>query len=86
MWLPDSCMAWEKEMLTCSRKICNCSLKNNIDLKKKSMGAGEMARWLRALRSRVQLPATTWWLTTICNGIRCILLVCVSEESYSVFI
>jgi hypothetical protein len=21
-------------------------------------------------------PATTWWLTTICNGIRCPLLVC----------
>jgi hypothetical protein len=28
------------------------------------------------LRSRVQFPATTWWLTTICNGIWCPLLVC----------
>ena len=35
-------------------------------------GAGEMAQWLRALAAlpefRVQVPATTWWLTTICNG------------------
>jgi len=28
-------------------------------------GAGEMAQWLRALA--VQIPATTWWFTTICN-------------------
>jgi hypothetical protein len=26
--------------------------------------------------SWVQFPATTWWLTTICNGIRCTPLVC----------
>jgi hypothetical protein len=29
--------------------------------------------------SRVQFPATTWWLTTICNGVWCPLLV--SKES-----
>jgi hypothetical protein len=27
-------------------------------------------------RSWVQFPATTWWLTTICNGLWCPLLVC----------
>jgi hypothetical protein len=34
-------------------------------------GAGEMAQWLRALTAllKVQIPATTWWLTTICNEI-----------------
>jgi hypothetical protein len=36
-------------------------------------GAGEMAQrvkhWLLFLRSWVQIPATTWWLTTICNEI-----------------
>jgi hypothetical protein len=36
-------------------------------------GAGEMAQWLRALTAvpevLVQFPATTWWLTTICNEI-----------------
>jgi hypothetical protein len=41
--------------------------------------AGEMAQWLRALTALPevlsQFPATTWWLTTICNGIRCPLLV-----------
>jgi hypothetical protein len=32
--------------------------------------------WLLFQRSWVQIPATTWWLTTICNGIRSPLLVC----------
>jgi hypothetical protein len=36
-------------------------------------------------RSWVQFPATTWWLTTICNGIWCPLSG-VSEDSYSVLI
>jgi hypothetical protein len=31
-------------------------------------------------RSWVQFPATTWWLTTICNGIQCTLLVCVWRQ------
>jgi hypothetical protein len=37
--------------------------------------AGEMAQRLKATgcllfqRSQVQFPTTTWWLTTICNGI-----------------
>jgi hypothetical protein len=35
--------------------------------------AGEMAQWVRApllfQRSKVQIPATTWWLTTIRNEI-----------------
>jgi hypothetical protein len=42
-------------------------------IEKLSVGAGEMAQWVRApdctRRSRVQIPATTWWLTTICNKI-----------------
>jgi hypothetical protein len=31
--------------------------------------------WLLFQRSWVQIPATTWWLTTICNEIRWPLLV-----------
>jgi hypothetical protein len=47
-------------------------------LKKKMHGAGEMVQRVRALtalpeRSQVQFPATTWWLTTIYNGTRCLL-------------
>jgi hypothetical protein len=42
--------------------------------------AGEMAQWFIALAAlpEVMIPftATTQWLTTICNGIRCPLLVC----------
>jgi hypothetical protein len=34
--------------------------------------AGEVAQWLRALTALpevlIQFSATTWWLTTICNG------------------
>jgi hypothetical protein len=44
-------------------------------LKTKSR-AGEMAQWLRAIKTRlffcrswVQIPVTTWWLTTIHNEI-----------------
>jgi hypothetical protein len=31
------------------------------------LGASEMAQWLRALAVllKVQIPTTTWWLTTI---------------------
>jgi hypothetical protein len=51
----------------------------HFSLKRKFM-AGEMVQQLRAWlffqRSWVQFPATTWWLTTICNGIWCPLLVC----------
>jgi hypothetical protein len=32
--------------------------------------------WLLFQRSWVQFPATTWWLTTICNVLWCPLLVC----------
>jgi hypothetical protein len=32
-------------------------------------------------RSRVQIPATTWWLTTICNEIWCPLLVCLKTAT-----
>jgi hypothetical protein len=46
--------------------------KNN---KKKKCSHG-LERWLRGgehwllfQRTGVQFPATTWWLTTICNGI-----------------
>jgi len=34
-----------------------------------NLGAGEMAQWLRALTALPEVPATTWWLTTICNAI-----------------
>ncbi|CAO2608103.1 hypothetical protein LEMLEM_LOCUS13659 [Lemmus lemmus] len=41
-------------------------------------GAGEIAQRLRALAALpdvlIQFPATTWWLTTICNEIWCPLL------------
>jgi hypothetical protein len=34
-----------------------------------------LKHWLLLQRSWVQFPATTWCLTTICNGIWCLLLV-----------
>jgi hypothetical protein len=47
-----------------------------------------LERWLRGLehwllfqRSWVQFPATTWWLTTICNEIWCPLLVCLKKAT-----
>jgi hypothetical protein len=44
------------------------------------MGAREVAQWLRTLlalqRTRVQFPASTWWLTAICNS---------SSKGYTVF-
>jgi hypothetical protein len=51
-------------------------------IKKQQRGAGEMAKWLRALtlflRLGVCFPAATWWLITIWNpnsrGIWCPLL------------
>jgi hypothetical protein len=41
------------------------------------MGAGEMAWTLQ--RSRVQFPATTWWLTAIYNEDWCRFLVCLKK-------
>ena len=39
----------------------------------------EKAQWLRALIALLEvlnsIPASTWWLTTMCNGIQCPLLV-----------
>jgi hypothetical protein len=50
--------------------------------------AGEMAQqlrhWLLFRRSWVQIPATTWWLTTICNKTWWALLRSLSENSYRV--
>jgi hypothetical protein len=37
--------------------------------------------WLLFQRSWVHFPATTWWLTTICNGIWCPLLVCLKTAT-----
>jgi hypothetical protein len=37
--------------------------------------------WLLFLRSWVQIPGSTWWLTTICNEIRCPLLVCLKTAT-----
>jgi hypothetical protein len=60
--------------------------KNN----KKKFGAGEMAQRVRAptalLRSWVQIPATTWWLTTICNEIWRPLLVCLKSATVYLWI
>jgi hypothetical protein len=51
-------------------------------------GGGVLERWLSGQehwllfwRSCVQFPATTWWLTTICNGIWCPLLVCLKTAT-----
>jgi hypothetical protein len=48
-------------------------------------GTGEMAQQLTALTALpevlVQFPATTWCLTTICNEIRCHLLVCLKTAT-----
>ena len=50
-----------------------------------------MAQQLRALTAfpKVlslipQFPATTWWLTTICNGLRCPLLVCLKTHIHKI--
>jgi hypothetical protein len=48
-------------------------------LKKQNKRAGEIAQWLRALTA-LQFPATTWWLTIICNGIQYPLLGCVWRQ------
>jgi hypothetical protein len=55
-----------------------------LEIKKsRCWGAGEMAQWLRALTvlPEVLNPATTWWLATICNEIRCPLLVYLKTET-----
>jgi len=51
--------------LVASSLYLNCS---KLNLEKK--WAGEMAQLLRALTAlpEILFPATTWWLTTICNG------------------
>jgi hypothetical protein len=47
--------------------------KNFHKYKEALLRAGEMAHHLRTLTALpeviVQFPATTWWLTTICDGI-----------------
>jgi hypothetical protein len=44
--------------------------------------AGEVAQWIRALAALPEvLSSTTWWLATICNRIRCPLLVCLKKAS-----
>jgi hypothetical protein len=60
---------------------------------KKDVGAGEVAQWLRALAalpevlSSIPRSITTWWLTTICNGIQCPLLArrCTCRQSTHTF-
>jgi hypothetical protein len=47
----------------------------------KDGSAVKSTHWLLFQRPPVQFPATTWWLTTICNGIRCPLLVCLKTAT-----
>jgi hypothetical protein len=44
-------------------------------------GAGEMVQQLRALTALPEISAITWWLTTICHGILCPLLVCLKTTT-----
>jgi hypothetical protein len=37
-------------------------------------------------RPRVQIPATTWWLTTICYGIGCLFLVWLKTARIYIYI
>jgi hypothetical protein len=46
----------------------------NVHVRITKEGTGEMAQELRAV-------AAFWWLTTICNGILCPLLVCLKTDS-----
>jgi hypothetical protein len=50
-----------------------------------TLWAGEMAQGLRALTALPEvlspIPATKWWLTTICNGVWCPLLVCLKTAT-----
>jgi hypothetical protein len=52
-------------------KVRNIS--SGVFVMNRTVGAGEMAQQLRALTALpevlIQILATTWWLTTICNGI-----------------
>ena len=56
---------------------------NTCFVLKECLRAGEMTQQVRLLfqRSWVQFPATTWWFTTISNGIRCPLLVCLKTAT-----
>jgi hypothetical protein len=44
-------------------------------------GSVGKSTWLLFRRSRVQIPATIWWLTTICNEIWLPLLVCLKTAT-----
>jgi hypothetical protein len=57
----------------------------HIFIKTLRWGTGEMAQGLRALTALpkvlIQIPATTWHLTTICNEIWCTLLECLKTAT-----
>jgi hypothetical protein len=61
-------------------KLNNSILNDHLVKEEIKKGGVEMAQQLRAptVLSEVlsSIPPTMWWLTTICNGIRCPLLVC----------
>jgi hypothetical protein len=69
------CEFWASQdyMMRPSQKLTTTQIKalHNFVARKMAQGAGEMAQWVRApdCSSEVQIPATTWWLTTILNKI-----------------
>ena len=74
---------WNVNKLYRIKKIKKCNKKKKKRKEKRSW-AREMwlnleEDWLLFWRSWVQIPATTWRLTTIYNGIRCPLLECLKR-------
>jgi len=60
------------------------------EIKNDAFQAEEMAQRLRALTALPKvlssIPSNTWWLTTICNEIRCPLLVCLKTATMYLYI
>ena len=81
---PENGVSW-REMFPYQPTANNTASFNEPTIKNTRKGAGEIAQWFRALtalqESWVQFPATTWPLTTICNGIWCSLLVCLKTAT-----
>jgi hypothetical protein len=86
-WVPGQPGLYRETLSRKTKQTNNQTKKsqNNNNNKKMTIGAGEMTQgrstWLFFRRSRVQIPATTWWLTTIRNEIWHPLLVCLKTAT-----
>ena len=64
-------------------QILLISLRHVSYLRIRELGAGEMAQWLGALTTLLEVwsSGSKWWLTTICNEIRWPLLLCLKTAT-----